>query len=71
MLIRIDWFKRTFMTVSIPVFVHLITIVNERSTCGVTLGTAYMLALIIFVKPSSFFLSLDDRKREEELFHSK
>lgn len=71
MLIRIDWFKRTFMTVSIPVFVHLITIVNGRSTCGVTLGTVYMLALIIFVKPSSFFLSLDDGKREEELFHSK
>lgn len=59
------------MTVSIPVFVHLITTVNGRSTCGVTLGTAYMLALIIFVKPSSFFLSLDDRKREEDLFHSK
>lgn len=51
MLIRIDWFKRTFMTVSMPVFVHLITIVNERTTCGVTLGTVYMLALIIFVKP--------------------
>lgn len=57
------------MTVSIPVFVHLITTVNESSTCGVTLGTVYVLALIIFVKPSSFFLSLDDQ--EEELFHSK
>lgn len=57
------------MTVSIPLFVHLITTVNERSACGVTLGTVYVLALIIFVKPSSFFLSLDDQ--EEELFHSK